>query len=203
MKSVRVLLSVPLLWLTWVAVAQEPHVEPVPEAMIAGDRLQPPGLGFSIQRPGDGWRWTYLGSLEDHNFQAINRVTKRFFMVLVQPIGQELLTQQVAEGFIQGIRGGATDDGAKLVDVGLQPSPIPFPGSFRFSHGIQSKTGRTVYWTGYLIAAGSKRLCVIQELRQSPGESAELTTFVRSFRLIHDETPGRIVDGAPAEKHQP
>ena len=60
---------------------------------------------------------------------------------------------------------------------------MPVPGSFRVSYGIQM-AGALGYLTGYLVSAGPKGFCVIQEIRQSPGESEELMKIVRSFQIV-------------------
>jgi hypothetical protein len=182
MKILRVFFSIALLCLASMAEAQGNPFKPVPQTMLAGERLQPPGLGLSIQRPGPGWTWTYMGDLEEHNFQAVNPETNQVFMVIVIP-NPEPLSKQRAEEYIQGVRKAAEGDGGKLMDVSLQPSQIPSPGSFRYTHGLQTEDG-TGYWTGYLVAAGPHQFCVIQEIRRSPGESAELTKFVRSFQIV-------------------
>ncbi len=186
MKIARIVLALALPWIASLAGAQEPQrprPEPVPKEMIAGERLQPPGLGFSIQRPGEGWEWTHMGGLEEHNFQAINAAQGQIFMVLFTPTGPEPLSKEVAEGFLQGVRESAEAEGSKLTDVSLAPSQTPVPGSFRYSYGVHME-GALVYWTGYLVSASPKGFCVIQELRHSPGESEELTKFVRSFQIV-------------------
>ena len=96
MKIARVVLALVLPWLASLASAQQPRPEPVPKEMIVGERLQPPGLGFSIQRPGEGWEWMHVGSGEDYSFQVINRAQGRVFMVLFTPTGSETLTEEGA-----------------------------------------------------------------------------------------------------------
>ncbi|HET9209045.1 MAG TPA: hypothetical protein VFR03_01530 [Thermoanaerobaculia bacterium] len=185
MKIARALLfSLVLLGLPPVAGAQKPRPDrPVPAAMLAGERLQPPELGFSIQRPGPDWEWRYFGS-EKLGFLVISPVRKKLLSVRVAD-SPEPLSMEVAKGYFQGIGKAAAEDGAKLVDLSIQPSSIPHPGSFRCTHHIQGSGKREMYWIGYLVDGGPKRFFVVQELRQSPGdESPELATFVRSLQIV-------------------
>lgn len=184
MRIARVALAFALPWLASLAGAQEqPRPEPVPKEMIAGERLQPPGLGFSIQRPGPDWTWTYFG-FDKLGFLAIDQVRKKMFTVRVAE-SPEPLSQAVAEHYFQGIGKAAAEDGAKLVDLSIQPSSIPQPGSFRCTHHIQGPGKKEMYWTGYLVDGGPKRFFVVQELRRSPGdESPELATFARSLQIV-------------------
>lgn len=175
--------AVALLWLSPGVGAQKPRPDrPVPETMIAGERLQPPGLGFSIQRPGPDWEWRYFGS-EKLGFLALNPAGKKMFSVRIEE-SSEPLSMEVAKRYFQGIGKAAAEGGAKLVDFSVQPSPIPHLGSFRCTHHIQGPGKRDMYWTGYLVDGGPKRFFVVQELKVSPGEeSPELATFVRSLQI--------------------
>jgi hypothetical protein len=147
-------------------------------AAPAGERFVSPSLNFSIDMPGNEWRWTAPPSPN-----AVEARADGGEQLTVWASGVE--KRQVDHSWVREVlrdaAASAAAEGARIENTRIELATSPIHPSYRFSYVRVEKNGDRRYIYGYTAAAG--RAYVLQFASPDRQSRALFDAFVASFRV--------------------
>lgn len=187
-----------LLVLASAALSQsEPAEAPVPEPVLEGKTLIDEAYGFSVESPGEDWKWTEDENPHGRSFTVESPDGAQFLYIAAaaQPLAE--VEGSFIEEYVRGHRQNLEQSGSMVEDVRHEPSPIPLEGSYRLVMKIRTSEGVEQTFFDYVAPAGR-----VYSLHAFSGDGAEppaLKPMAASFKLLAPPAASEPV-AAEAEK---
>lgn len=163
------------------ASAQDDHLipgaEPVPPSCVSGRKLTVVEDNFSIEAPGDDWRWLVKRDAEVTTYFCVEPITRTSLGVQVTRRRFSRFDDAAASEYLRGAERRA----GKIENASFERSEIPLDGAYRIDFDFTTRGVRCHNRT-YVFAEGF----AYDIISAAPGRAAPpvLERFARSFSLL-------------------
>lgn len=165
------------------ALAQsEPGETPVPAPVIESRTLTDQAYGFSVEAPGEGWKWTEVENPRGRSFTVEPPDGASLFFVAAADVPLPEDGGDFMKGYVQGLREPLEKSGWTVRDVRYEPSGIPFQGAYRLVMRMSSPDGEERTFFNYVVPQG--RMYSLHVFATEGAEPPEFQAFAASFKLL-------------------